>query len=287
MADNIVKSRSEIDYSYATIRITQSRIDKGLIAIPMSLAKWFPDRNARIQVFFDDALSPEIKQYSSYKSRTKECRIGGMAEWLKNNGIEDGEEIVIQLIDKERFVYRLIPESRFLLKTREIQNNLDRSETETCAREQIEGLAGWACVDHANAIANEYTRLVDTLPARGRRYVTRRPKQAKESTPCNLRVLLRDIYGGHCQVCDFCFFKKDSEPYSEIHHINPLLSNNPKNLVVVCANCHRQFEYAHVTHEFNHDSWLIRVGFNKKIWHVNQFMLTTRGQGFVKRLHVY
>ena len=39
----IIKSKSEINYSYATIKITQSRIDKGLIAIPTSLEKWFPD----------------------------------------------------------------------------------------------------------------------------------------------------------------------------------------------------------------------------------------------------
>ena len=287
MPDKIVKSRSEINYSYATIKITQSRIDKGLIAIPMSLAKWFPDQNARIQVFFDDALSAETKQYSSYKSRTKECRIGGMGEWLTKNGIEDGDEIVIQLIDKERLVYRLTPESKFLLRTREIQNSFDRSETEICATEQIQRLSRWACVDHANAVANEYIRLVNASPARARRYVARRSKQAKESSPCNLRLLLRDIYGGHCQVCDFWFLKKDNEPYFEIHHINPLLSNNPKNLVVVCANCHRQFEYAHVAHEFSHDNWLVRVGFNKKMWHINQFMLTGKGQEFVKRLHVY
>jgi hypothetical protein len=252
----MIKVTSPINYNYATIKITQSRLDKGLIAIPMSLARWFPEQNARIQIFLDDAIAPEIKQYSSYKSRTRECRIGGMAEWFRNKKIKDGDEIVIQLIDKERFVYRLIPESRFILKTHEIQNNLDSSESEISAKEEIEKLSRWAGIVQGKVVLNEYIRLINTIPIKERRYVSRHSQQTKESTPYNLRVLLGDIYQGHCQVCDFWFLKKDSEPYFEIHHINPLLSNNPKNLLVVCANCH------------------------------NQIILTAKREEFIKQLHI-
>ncbi len=35
----IIKAESKVFYNYSAIRITQSRIDKGLIAIPRSLAK--------------------------------------------------------------------------------------------------------------------------------------------------------------------------------------------------------------------------------------------------------
>jgi len=282
----MIKITSPINYNYATIKITQSRLDKGLIAIPTSLARWFPEQNARIQIFLDDAITFEIKRYSSYKSRTRECRIGGMAEWFRNNKIKDGDEIVIQLIDKERFVYKLIPESRFILKAHEIQNNLDSSESETSAKEEIAKLSKWAGIAQGKVVLNEYIRLINTIPITERRYVNRHSKQTKESTSYNLRVLLGDIYQGHCQVCEFWFLKKDKGPYFEIHHINPLLSSNPKNLLVVCANCHNQFEYADVENEFNQDNWLVKVKFNDKIYPVNQIILTAKREEFIKQLHI-
>jgi len=281
----MIKITSPINYSYATIKITRSRLDKGLIAIPMSLAKWFPEQNARIHIYLDDSITPKTKQYSSYKSRTRECRIGGMAEWFRDNKIKDGDEIVIQLIEKEHFVYRLIPESRFILKTHEIQKNLDSSESEISAKEEIKKLSKWAGIAHGKVVLNEYVRLINTVPTTERRYVDRHSKQAKESTPYNLRVLLSDIYQGHCQVCDFWFLKKDNGPYFEIHHINPLQSNNPRNLIVVCANCHRQFEYANVGQEFNNDNWLIKVHFNNKIYPINQIILKTKIEESFKQLH--
>lgn len=282
----MIKIKSPINYNYATIKITQSRLNKGLIAIPISLAKWFPEHNEHLQIYLDDAISPEIKQYSSYKSKTRECRIGGMAKWFRDNKIKDGDEIVIQVIEKERFIYRLIPESRFILRTHELQINLDRSESEVSAKEEIEKLSKWAGIDRGNIVLNEYIRLIDAIPTEERRYVNRRSKQARESTPYNLRVLLSDIYQGHCQICDFWFLKKDNGPYFEIHHINPLLSNNPKNLLVVCANCHNQFEYADVRNEFNQDDWLVKVKFNEKIYPVNQINLTAKHEEFVKQLHI-
>jgi hypothetical protein len=281
----MIKITSPINYSYATIKITQSRLDKGLIAIPMSLAKWFPEQNARIHIYLDDTIAPETKQYSSYKSRTRECRIGGMTEWFRDNKIKDGDEIVIQLIDKEHFVYQLIPESKFILKTHEIQNNLDSSENEISAKEELKKLSKWAGIAQEKVLLNEYVRLINTIPTTERRYVNRRSKEARESTPCNLRVLLSDIYQGYCQVCDFWFLKKDNGPYFEIHHINPLLSNNPRNLIVVCANCHRQFEYSNVRQEFNDDNWLIKVHFNNKLYPVNQIILKTKIEDSFKQLH--
>ena len=147
-------------------------------------------------------------------------------------------------------------------------------------------LSKWASIDRSQVVLNEYVRLVDTLPTEVRRYVNRRSNQAKESVPNNLRVLLGDIYQGHCQVCEFWFLKRDNGPYFEIHHINPLLSNNPRNLIVVCANCHRQFEYADVKNEFNQDNWLIKVRFNNKIYSVNQILLTAKYEEFFKQLHI-
>lgn len=158
-ARSMIKVKSSINYNYATIKTTQSRIDKGLIAIPMSLVKWFPEHNARIRIYLDDAATPEIKNYSSYKSKTRECRIGGMAEWFRRNKIKDGDEIVVQLIDKKHFVYRLIPESKYILKTHELQESLDSSEDDVSAKEEIVKLSKWASIDRGQVVLNEYVRL--------------------------------------------------------------------------------------------------------------------------------
>ncbi len=282
----MIKITSPINYNYATIKITQSRINKGLIAIPVSLAKWFPERNTRIQICLDDAITPEMKHFSSYKSTTKEGRIGGMAVWFRDNNIKDGDEVVIQLIDREKFVYRLIPENRFILRTHELQNNLDSSESEISAKQEIEKLSKWAGVYQGEVSLNEYIRLLNAFPTGERRYMNRHSKHARETTPYNLKVLLGNIYKGHCQVCDFWFLKKDTEPYFEVHHINPLISHNPKNLLVVCANCHSQFEYADVRSEFNRDNWIVRVKFNDKIYPVNQIILAKKHEEFIKHLHI-
>lgn len=282
----MIRAKSPINYNYATIRITQSRRNKGLIAIPVSLAKLFPDSNTRLHVYLDDSPIPEVKNYSSYKSTTRECRIGGMGEWFRKSKIKDGDEIVIQLIDKAQSIYRIIPEHSFIVKTQKIQENLDKAENETSAKEEIIHLSKWTGIENKKVILSEFLRLSNEIPHDERRYINKRSNKAKESVPFNLRILLTEVYQGHCQVCDFWFLKKDNGPYFEIHHVNSLLSNNPKNLVVVCANCHRQFEYANLRQEFNDDNWLIRVQFNSKIYPVNQVILKTKIEELFKQLHI-
>lgn len=282
----IIRRKSQINYSYATIKITQSRINKGLIAIPVTLTNWFPDHNDTIQVYLNDSPVSQTKHYSSYDSSTRECRIGGMRQWFQQNNITSGEEVVIQLVDKERFIYRLIPERNFILKTKELQDSFDNSETEEEASEQITTLAEWTDLDKQKVVLSEYNRLVTTAPTQERRYVKKHSNQAREGVPYNLRVLLGDIYRGHCQVCDFWFLKKDSKTYFETHHIYPLQGNNPKNLVLVCANCHRQFEYADVNQEFNDGGWLIKVSFNNRVYSLNQILLKTEVEESFKELFI-
>jgi predicted restriction endonuclease len=57
---------------------------------------------------------------------------------------------------------------------------------------------------------------------------------------------LKLLYQGKCQICNFTFEKKNGENYSEIHHIVPLGekgSDEIKNIIVLCANCHRLIHY--------------------------------------------
>ena len=72
----LVQSKSKINYSYSTIKITQSRLEKGLVAIPISFAEWFPSYNTTIKIYLDDSSDLYNKNYSSYTSSTRECRIG-------------------------------------------------------------------------------------------------------------------------------------------------------------------------------------------------------------------
>ncbi|MCP4261933.1 MAG: HNH endonuclease [Planctomycetes bacterium] len=281
-----IKSKSEVNYNYSTVRMTRSRIEKGLIAIPVSLSKWFPQRNTKIKIYLDDSAVLHNKNYSSYASSTRECRIGGMAEWLKENKIKDADEIIVQLVDKENFIYRLIRERMFVEKTHKLQERLDSSRDELEALDRITSLSRWTDLDKQKVMLKEYHRIATTMPVEERQYLEQRSRQARESAPSNLRVLLGNVYRGHCQVCDFWFLKKDSNPYFEIHHIDPLKSNNPKNLVLVCANCHRQFEYANIIHKFNKEDWLIRVSFNKKTYFVNQVLLKEKLEESFKELFI-
>ncbi len=62
---------------------------------------------------------------------------------------------------------------------------------------------------------------------------------------------LKKKYQGKCQFknCGFSFVKKNGELYSEAHHLIPLAqggSQNPSNVVILCANHHRMLHYAKV-----------------------------------------
>jgi len=283
---NVIQKKSAINYSYATIRITQSRIDKGLIAIPVSLTKWFPDKNDSIQVYLSNSPVSQAKHYTSYVSSTRECRIGGMKEWFQQNNIKSGDEVVIQFIDQKQFIYRLIPERNFILKTKELQHNFDVSESEQEASEKITNLAQWIQVDKNRVVLNEYRRLIEILPPEDRRYIKKDMSRSRESVSTNLRSLLEEIYKGHCQLCDFWFLKRDTRPYFEIHHLNPRKGHHPKNMVVVCGNCHNQFEHSNVKQHFDDEGWLIRVSFNKNTHLVKQIPLIIEKEVFLKELFI-
>lgn len=94
------KVKSEIGYSYITIKITRTRINKGLLAIPVSLLDKFPKEKRKITIFFDDEEKPSMKSFVPYNSRIKECRINGLVGWFVKNKIQDQDEIVIHFLDE-------------------------------------------------------------------------------------------------------------------------------------------------------------------------------------------
>jgi uncharacterized CHY-type Zn-finger protein len=271
-----IRTKSAINYNYMTIKMTQSRIDKGLIAIPVSLTKWFPRFSSTVHVYLDDLPDLQPKTFSPYESSTRECRIGGLAGWFKEKEIKSGDEIVIQVIDEEKSVYRLVSEGIFITKTLELQDGFDKSESEQEASGKVNTLGQWVQLDRQKVMLSEFNRLIDIMPLESREYAKRRLSRARERVPANLRILLEGIYKGHCQLCDFWFLNRSKKAYFETHHLDPFQGHHPKNVVVVCGNCHNQFEYANMHQDFDTDGWLIRVSFNDRTYLVNQAVLGTK-----------
>jgi len=280
-SSDIKRIKSPINYDYATIKITQSRLDKGLIALPVTLTSKFPAHNENIQVYLNDATTPELKTYSSYSSSTREARINGLRDWFEQDIIKSGDEIVIQFIDEKNHIYRLVTERKFITKTQELETSLDTSDTEEKASGKIATLADWTKSDKSKVAFSECYRLIDSSPLAERHYVERR-RQARENVPAGIRMVLSDIYKGHCQLCDFSFLKRDGQPYFETHHLDPHKGHHPKNIAVVCGNCHNQFEYANVKQEFDDNAWLVKVAFNEIMHPVRQVILEKKPEGFFK-----
>lgn len=282
---NKIQSKSKINYNYQTIRITKSRIEKGLLAIPISMMKLFPQSNTPIKLFLDDSNVSQLKNFSSFKSSTKESRIGGLRDWLNKHRIKDGDEIVIQVIDKTNFVYRLIPEKLFISRICDFQTVFDEVMEEEEVNKNLEKLQILTQMEKTVIYLNEYYRICKNKDIIPRKRIKLKPSDIYENTPNNIRVLLGNLHRGLCQVCRFTFLKKDRTPYFEIHHLNPNLGHHPKNLILVCANCHRQFEYADIETYMNENGWLIEVKFNDQNFMINQPILNENYLEFKKTIY--
>jgi len=94
--------------------------------------------------------------------------------------------------------------------------------------------------------------------------------ERREGVPSGIRILLRELHDGKCQLCSFTFEKRNGEPYFEIHHVDPKIGHHPSNLLVVCANCHAQFEHARLADFTWAGNWLVGVAINGKRISVRQ-----------------
>ncbi len=161
--------------------------------------------------------------------------------------MKNGDEIVIQLIDREDSIFRLIHENKFIVRTQQIRSKFDSAHDDREASDSLSEISEWISIDKETATLSEFQRLVQRIEVEKRKRVMRKESRVKESVPPNLKVILGESYKGYCQVCDFWFLKKDRTPYYEIHHINDQLGNRLQNLLLVCGSCHNQFTYSNVT----------------------------------------
>jgi hypothetical protein len=258
---------SVIPFDYQTIKVTQSRIEKGLLAVPSSLADVFPKEKHTIWILNDDGSISE-KNYTSYTSSTRECRIGGFREFYNKFSIKDGDELVIQKIDEG--VFRILPEQLFFVKVKSTLASLESSQDNETIERSLQQIAKITNANADKIIENEFIKL-SSSPVIPEREIKNIGKNArKESVPYFLRNILRVVYNGRCQLTNFSFIMQNGDPYFEIHHIIPEKGNHLKNLLVVSPNVHKQFTYAKVYLSFDDENWLRSVKFNEDFFNVFQ-----------------
>ncbi|MCX6844410.1 MAG: HNH endonuclease signature motif containing protein [candidate division WOR-3 bacterium] len=173
----------------------------------------------------------------------------------------------------------------FIETVKRHQRGLERARTVGEARSYVASLRRWVKPEGGTVALSEYDRLATQSFAGYRGIVSRPAHGERESVPPHLRALLDEVYGGRCQMCDFTFLKQDKTPYYEIHHLFPMRGHHPKNLVVSCANCHRQFEHAATKLQMDEQTWLIAVTFNTIRHSVYQAVLRAQLRPPMKQVH--
>jgi hypothetical protein len=275
------KEKTNIPLNYLTVRTTKSRINKGLLAIPVSLIDFFPKEKSKIFVLYEDG-SEKIKSFTPYNSSSRECRIGGMKEFYEKYSIYDNDEIVIQKIDDDKF--KLLPEKMFEFRMLGYLSEFEKSSNDAEANQKIHDIAKLANITTNEMLKNAFVNLSNfDLPKRA---VNERNKsKVNESVPLSMRKILLSLYEGKCQITQFTFLKRDGNPYFEIHHIDPKIGNHFKNLLVVSPNTHAQFTYSKTEQTFDNEGWLREVKFNNKSFSVFQ-IIDDLPKHFEKEVHL-
>ena len=253
-----------------TIYATDSRISKGLLAIPRRFASGFPATKGRILVIFDDGIRVEPKIYVPYEPKIKESRVFGMSRWYSRRGIVAGDAITVTLEDSDKGIYRIALD-RFIEQRRaeQARRQLYTTDSPQIAAEQLCRLAE-SRKERIQETAFQEIALIAQRPLLKRKRVMVFQTGRAEAVPPALRALLEGVHQGKCQICDFTFKKRDGKPYFEIHHLEPDKGHHPMNVLVICPNCHAQLENATVTEMERVMGWLVAVKINGKRFRVRQ-----------------
>ncbi len=253
------------------IRASASRLNKGLLAIPRRFGEWFPKEKCQIDVFFDDEGKTRTLTFHPYDPVVKESRIFGLASWFSRRGVQEGDLISITVEDLDRRTYRIALDR--YIREREEQQARRKLRIASDDSEAVQGLNTISRLTgrRTHEVAREeLLRILHESQAQRRPRVQQSSGARHEGVPPGIRILLRELHDGKCQLCSFTFEKRSGEPYFEVHHLDPEVGHHPTNLLVVCPNCHAQFEHATVTDFKWIGNWLIGVTINGKRVHVRQ-----------------
>jgi HNH endonuclease len=248
-----------------TIRVSASRIEKGLLAIPQKFKDWFPSEKGQIQAVFDDEEKFKALTFHPYDPAVKENRIFGLGRWFSKRSVREGDLISITLEDPDRQLYRIALD-RFVQEREEQRSRqkLRAARTDLEAEQELSRLSRLTTKRPRKLVQEELLRIAQESVRLPRPRVFPSPAERHEGVPCGIRVLLRELHEGKCQLCSFTFEKRNGEPYFEIHHLDPQVGHHPSNLLLVCPNCHAQFEHATVTDWEWAGNWLVGVIINGK-----------------------
>jgi hypothetical protein len=254
-----------------TIRASASRLDKGLLAVPQRFKNLFPSTRTQIQVIFDDGEKSRPLTFQPYDATVKENRIFGLRQWFARRGVREGDLISITVESSSQKLYRITLD-RFVLERQEgkARDGLRTARTDAEAEQRLVKLAQITRRRPREAARGELLRIAEKSLPQFRPVVLPHVAPRREGVPPGLRVLLRELHDGKCQLCSFTFEKESGEPYFEVHHLDPALGHHPKNLLVVCPNCHAQFEHATVSDLRWAEGWLVGLAINGKQVSVRQ-----------------
>ncbi|HEV2492191.1 MAG TPA: HNH endonuclease signature motif containing protein [Terriglobia bacterium] len=248
-----------------TIRASASRLAKGLLAVPQRFNGWFPGKRGPIRIAFDDEHEPKVLTFHPHDPTAKESRIFGLARWFSKRGVQEGDLISITLEDRRRRLYRIALE-RYVREREEktARQKLKMAPTDSEATQQLATLSRLTRKRPREVAQEELLRLTQESSREPRPSTSSASAERHEGVPSGIRILLRELFDGKCQLCSFTFEKRDGEPYFEIHHLDPEVGHHPSNLLLLCPNCHAQFEHASVTDFKWARGWLVGVTINGK-----------------------
>lgn len=248
-----------------TIRVSASRLEKGLLAIPQKFKDWFPSEKGQIEVVFDDEEKAKALTFHPFDREIKESRIFGLGRWFSKRGVREGDVISITLEDLDRRLYRIALD-RFVRERGEqkARQKLQAARTDVEAEQELNTLSRLTRKRPREVAQEELLRISQESPRQPRPRIFPRAIERHEGVPSGIRVLLRELHNGKCQLCSFTFEKRNGEPYFEIHHLDSEVGHHPTNLLVVCPNCHAQLEHGKVTDSKWAGNWLISVTINDK-----------------------
>jgi 5-methylcytosine-specific restriction endonuclease McrA len=226
---------------------------------------WFPREKGPIEVVFDDEEKIRALTFHPYDPVVKENRIFGLGRWFSKRKVGEGDLISVTLEDPNRPLYRIALD-RFVRERAEqrSQEKLRTAQTDSEAEQQLHTLLRLTGKRPREFARETLLRIAHESPRQRRPSIRSGGTARHEGVPSGIRVLLRELHDGKCQLCSFTFLKKSGDPYFEIHHLDPEVGHHPTNLLVVCPNCHAQLEHATLTDFEWAGNWLVGLAINNK-----------------------
>jgi hypothetical protein len=211
-----------------TIRTSASRLEKGLLAVPQRFRELFPTEKCPIRVLFDDEESAKELTYHPFDPVVKENRIFGLAYWYSKRGVREGDLISITVEDPGARLYRIALD-RYLREREEqkAREQLEGAPTDSEASQELNKLSRLTRKRPRELAQDELLRMAQESVRRPRPRVHPVATERHEGVPSGVRILLRELHDGRCQLCSFTFRKRNGEPYFEIHHLDPNIGHHP------------------------------------------------------------